>query len=218
MKKDTRIIVGFCLLFFILAGFLFVKQQRESAVVSKESFLAQEKEENSAFQEEAKQEKGQEQKTEVQTDRQKEKECAVYVSGAVKHAGLYRYYGTARVCDAVEGAGGFLKNADRASVNLARMLEDGEQIHVLTKAQAKKAKKQALAPDTAADSQTKLVNINKATLEELMTLPGIGQAKANLILEYRTEHGGFTAKEDLMKISGIKDGVYNKVKDLITIT
>lgn len=214
MKKDTRIIVGFCLLFFILAGFLFVKQQRESAVVSEKSFLMQEKEENSAFQEEVKQEKGQEQKTEVQTDGQKEKECAVYVSGAVKHAGLYRYCGTARVCDAVEGVGGFLKSADRASVNLARMLEDGEQIHVLTKAQAKKAKKQALA----AGSQTKLVNINKATLEELMTLPGIGQAKANLILEYRTEHGGFTAKEDLMKISGIKDGVYNKVKDLITIT
>lgn len=218
MKKDTRIILGFCLLFFILAGFLFVKQQRESASVSEEGFLMQEEEGCSVLQEEVRQEKGQKQKTKVQTGGQEEKECAVYVSGAVKHAGLYRYRGTARVCDAVESAGGFLKNADKVSINLARMLEDGEQIHVLTKAQAKKAKKQASAPDVGADSQTGLVNINKATLEELMTLPGIGQAKANLILDYRTEHGEFTAKEDLMKISGIKDGVYNKVKDLITIT
>lgn len=218
MKKDTRIILGFCLLFFILAGFLFVKQQRESASVSEEGFLMQEQEGGSVLQEEVRQEKGQKQKTKVQTGGQEEKECAVYVSGAVKHAGLYRYHGTARVCDAVESAGGFLKNADKVSINLARMLEDGEQIHVLTKAQAKKAKKQALASDVGTARQTGLVNINKATLEELMTLPGIGQAKANLILDYRTEHGEFTAKEDLMKISGIKDGVYNKVKDLITIT
>jgi competence protein ComEA len=51
-----------------------------------------------------------------------------------------------------------------------------------------------------------------------MTLPGIGQAKATLIVNYRSEHGLFTKKEDLMKISGIKEGVYNKIKDLITIT
>jgi competence protein ComEA helix-hairpin-helix repeat region len=63
-----------------------------------------------------------------------------------------------------------------------------------------------------------LVNINKASLEELMSLPGIGQAKAQLILDYRTEHGVFAVKEDLMKISGIKDGIYKKIKDLITIT
>lgn len=215
MKKDTRIILGFCLLFFIFAGVLFVRQQRESAVVTEEAFLMQEEEKSLALQKKEEQEKGQKQNTEILPDGQEEKECAVYISGAVKHAGLYRYIGTARVCDAVEYAGGFLKNADQASINLARTLEDGEQIHVLTKAQAKK---QAAVSEKAPGSQSAFVNINNATLEELMTLPGIGQAKAQLILDYRTEHGTFAAKEDLMKISGIKDGIYNKIKDLITIT
>lgn len=227
MKKDTHIIIGFCLLFFILAGFLFVRQQRESAGFAEESILAQEEMVNSALPERIGQEDGQDIKKEEKKDRQSEekKECAVYISGAVKHAGLYRYHGIARLCDAVESAGGFLKNADKASVNLARVLEDGEQIHVLTK---KQAKKQALASgredangaagSNAASSVAGLVNINNASLEELMSLPGIGQAKAQLILDYRTEHGVFAAKEDLMKISGIKDGIYNKIKDLITIT
>jgi len=211
MKKDTRIILGFCLFFFIFAGVLFVRQQRESAVVTEEAFLMQEEEESLALQKKEEQK----QNTEIPSDGQEEKECAVYISGAVKHAGLYRYFGKARVCDAVEYAGGFLKNADRTSINLARTLEDGEQIHVLTKAQAKKQK---VVSEQVPDSRTEFVNINQADLEELMTLPGIGQAKAQLILDYRTEHGAFAAKEDLMKISGIKDGVYNKIKDLITIT
>lgn len=215
MKRDTRIILGFCLLFFLFAGILFVRQQRESAVLTEEAFLTQEEGENLASQNREEQKTGQKQNEEVSSDGQGEKECAVYISGAVKHAGVYRYMGTARVCDAVEYAGGFLKNADQSSINLARVLEDGEQIHVLTKAQAKKKE---VVSGQVPGGQSEFVNINKATLEELMTLPGIGQAKAQLILDYRTEHGDFDAKEDLMKISGIKDGVYNKIKDLITIT
>ncbi|MCI8562032.1 MAG: hypothetical protein HFH69_00780 [Lachnospiraceae bacterium] len=222
MKKDTHIIIGFCLLFFILAGFLFVKQQRESAGFAEESFFAQGEVASSALPGTAGQKDGQGRKKEAQKDRlaEEKQECAVYISGAVKHPRLYRYHGVARLCDAVESAGGFLKNADRASVNLARLLEDGEQIHVLTKKQAKKQASASgkEAAGNAAGGMAGLVNINKASLEELMSLPGIGQAKAQLILDYRTEHGVFAAKEDLMKISGIKDGIYKKIKDLITIT
>lgn len=214
MKKDTRIIMGICLFFLFLAGFLFVKQQKDSAGISKEFVLSEENTQDASLQQDSKLSV----KQETDTGKKEEQECAVYVSGAVKHPGVYRYYGTARVCDAIEAVGGLLKSADRDSVNLARILNDGEQITVLTKAQAKKKAAQSVSGTDTGREQTELIDINKASLDELMTLPGIGQAKANLILNYRSENGLFAKKEDLMKISGIKEGVYNKIKDLITIT
>ena len=136
-------------------------------------------------------------------------ECAVYVSGAVRKPGIYRYQGTARVCDAIEAVGGLKENAASGSLNLARTLEDGEQICVLTDREA------ARAETKARDSGGK-VNINTATEAELMTLPGIGEAKAALIVGYREEHGKFSKIEDLMQISGIKEGIFQKIKNNIT--
>ena len=136
-------------------------------------------------------------------------ENAVYVSGAVKHPGLYRYYGNKRVDDAITAVGGFCKNASTESINLAQFLQDGEQIVVLTKKQAKKQKSPKEDPA--------MVNDNTASVEELMQLPGIGEAKAKMILDYRTQNGAFQKVEDIMKISGIKEGVYNKIKENITV-
>lgn len=215
MKKDTRIIIGIYLFFLLIAGFLFVKNQQNSTGISEDFVLTQENE-SSNHQEEAVQSSNPKEDT---SKEETEKELAVYVSGAVKKPGLYRYHGTGRVCDAIEAVGGFSKNADKSSVNLARVLNDGEQICVLTKAQTrKKASQTASESSTDGSVQTDLIDINKASLDELMTLPGIGQAKAGLILNYRSENGLFAKKEDLMKVSGIKEGVYNKIKDLITIT
>ena len=116
--------------------------------------------------------------------------------------------------------GGFQKNADKEAVNLARILTDGEQICILTKKETARQKKNAgensSTPDTK-EQDKNLININEASLEELMSLPGIGQAKAALIIDYRTEQGRFSKKEDLMNISGIKEGVYNKIRDLICV-
>lgn len=149
-------------------------------------------------------------------------ENAVYVSGAVKHPGLYRYYGKKRIDDAINAAGGFCKNASKESINLAQFLQDGEQIVVLTKKQAKKQNK--AGSDRTKETQSiqnqkssSKVNINLASVEELMQLPGIGEAKAKMILDYRTQNGSFQKVEDIMKISGIKEGVYNKIKDNITV-
>lgn len=151
-------------------------------------------------------------------------ENAVYVSGAVKHPGLYRYYGNKRVDDAITAVGGFCKNASTESINLAQFLQDGEQIVVMTKKQAKKQKSPKEAPAMVNDSKSRQdsqdaskVNINTASAEELMQLPGIGEAKAKMILEYRTQNGAFQKVEDIMKISGIKEGVYNKIKENITV-
>ncbi|CDA85656.1 comEA protein [Clostridium sp. CAG:230] len=151
-------------------------------------------------------------------------ENAVYVSGAVKHPGLYRYYGNKRVDDAITAVGGFCKNASTESINLAQFLQDGEQIVVLTKKQAKKQKSPKEDPAMVNDSKNRQdsqgaskVNINTASVEELMQLPGIGEAKAKMILDYRTQNGAFQKVEDIMKISGIKEGVYNKIKENITV-
>ena len=210
MKKDTRIIIGICMVFLLLAGFLFWKQQKESVRVSQDTVAE--------FADSTQTEKPTESSSEP-VEASDSKECAVYVSGAVRKPGLFRYHGTARVDDAIQAVQGFTKEAAKDSINLARVLNDGEQICVLTKKQMKKGAMAKTASLSAnGSSESKQININKASLEELMTLPGIGKAKAEMIITYRTEEGLFAKKEDLMKISGIKEGVYHKIKDLITIT
>jgi competence protein ComEA len=145
-------------------------------------------------------------------------ECTVYICGAVKHPGVYSFPSGSRVCDAVNAAGGFRKKASRSAVNQARMLVDGEQITIPQKKKKTKESSGSFS-DGASSSQgsTSLVNINDADLTELMTLSGIGEAKAQLIIDYREENGSFQSKEDIMNISGIKEGTYEKIKDSITI-
>ena len=216
MKKDTRIMIGICMILVLAAGFLFVKQQKHTSSYTSEFVSATEQEDAPATGPGS----GTAQDSSKQENSTTAVECAVYISGAVKHPGLYRYYGTARVSDAIEAVGGFQKNADKEAVNLARILTDGEQICILTKKETARQKKNAgensSTPDTK-EQDKNLININEASLEELMSLPGIGQAKAALIIDYRTEQGRFSKKEDLMNISGIKEGVYNNIRDLICV-
>ena len=135
----------------------------------------------------------------------------VYVTGAVLHPGVYEVGGNMRVSDAIEAAGGFKNNAAADYLNLAAQLSDGEKITVPTKKEAK-----ALNKDDDSD-ELHLVNINTAAKEELMTLPGIGESKADAIIAYRQENGGYRNIEELMQISGIKEGVYSKKSEYITV-
>lgn len=135
----------------------------------------------------------------------------VYVCGAVCNPGVYELDEGSRVYEAVESAGGMTEDASAASVNLARAVADGEQIYIPASGEVDDG---ATLP--AAEGQKK-VNINTASAEELMTLSGIGEAKAESIIRYREENGSFQSIEDLMKISGIKEGVFEKIKDDITI-
>lgn len=146
-------------------------------------------------------------------------EVAVYICGAVTHPGVYRFSQNTRVCDVIEAAGGLTKKADSSAVNQARFVQDGEQIQIPTKKESSSASKQISetgAKEGTVSSDGK-VNINTATREELMTLPGIGEAKADAIIAYREEHGLFQKPEDIMNISGIKNGVYQKISEKITI-
>lgn len=212
MKKDSRIIIGACIILLAVAAFfLYARQYSQTKQIDTLESVSEQD-----YPIEAENADGQ---NPVAVATPSTPECVVYIAGAVKHPGLYRYCGKARISDAIEAVGGFAKNAAKDAINLARILQDGEQITVPTKKEAAKDthnKNQADTQSTQTNG-TALININTASTDELMTLPGVGQAKANLIIEYRTQNGSFSNKDDLMKISGIKEGVYNKIKDLITI-
>lgn len=170
-----------------------------------------------------------------------------YIWGEVKNPGVYEFLPDARIGDIVEQAGGLTKNAAPGCVNLAALVEDGQEIHVYGKSEWAKLESSVKAgvsgdgsqgnpvgspgqnqgntqaqaqPDgqtgESANSQN-CVNLNTATREQLMTIPGIGQAKADAILNYRQEHGAFAKIEDIMNISGIKEKMFQKIKNYIKV-
>ena len=145
---------------------------------------------------------------------------AVYVCGAVKTPGVYYLRNIDLKDDAIKMAGGFLEEADTTYVNLAQKVTEGERIYVPTKEETAQGIHQNYDDEsalTAVQTETGKININTAEKEMLMTLPGIGESKAQAILAYRQEHGGFQSIDELMNIRGIKEGVYNKIKDLIVV-
>ncbi len=150
-------------------------------------------------------------KTEADVEEEATVSVWVYVCGEVAMPGVYELPEGSRITDAIEAAGGMLETAAGTYLNLAETVKDGQKIEVPSE-EAAEALTQA-----AAALASGIVNLNQATKEELMTLPGIGESKAKDIISYREEHGGFQKPEDLMNISGIKEAVYNKIKDQITI-
>ena len=133
----------------------------------------------------------------------------VYVCGAVHCEGVYELPSGSRVYQAIEIAGGFREDADAKSVNQAEVLEDEERIYVPVIGEEMEA-------NSSSDKDGK-ININKASKEELMTLPGVGESRAESIIRYREEQNGFKSIEDIMQVSGIKEGLFEKIKDLITV-
>lgn len=146
----------------------------------------------------------------------------VHVCGAVNAPGVYELKTDARIYEALEAAGGMTEDAAADWINQAEALSDGERIYVPTQEEAEESAQSvsgrwADPNGNAGGSVSDKININTATKEELMTLSGIGASKAESILKYRQEHGNFQSIEDLKKIEGIKDGVFNKIKDDITV-
>ncbi len=141
----------------------------------------------------------------------------VYVCGAVNTPGVYELDKQARVFEAVQAAGGMSEDASAASVNLARTVADGEQIYVPSGDEAQMQGAGVGENSVATGAEQGKININTASREELMTLTGIGEAKAESILSYREEHGRFESIEELMEIEGIKEGVFGKIKEDIMI-
>lgn len=136
-----------------------------------------------------------------------EGEIFVYVCGAVGQEGVYKLPAGSRLYEAVEMAGGFREDAATTEVNQAQVLQDEVKVYVPTIAEI-------ISSEANEDGK---VNLNKATKEELMSLPGVGASRAESIIQYRNENGGFTNIEQIMQISGIKEGLFEKIKDLIKI-
>lgn len=170
----------------------------------------------------------------------------VFVCGAVSQEGVYELESASRVIDAVQAAGGFSGNADSRYVNQAAPLTDGMKLWIPTKAETAKMRtgKESAAPaedqtmiparqesgiadlQTAGTDETHpqpfaegsgKVNLNTASRQELCTLPGIGETKADAILAYRSAHGSFSRIEEIKKIPGIKDKLFLKIKSKISV-
>lgn len=158
--------------------------------------------------------------------------CYVYVCGEVFSPGVYTLPEGARIYEAVELAGGFTEQAAESWLNLAEPVTDGMKLEIPSETQVKDPSWLAQNPygssagtgtssgtggRSGAASERLPVNINTASREELMTLKGIGSSRAEDIIRYRKEAGGFTKIEDIMKVPGIKNAAFQKIKENITV-
>ncbi len=149
--------------------------------------------------------------TAAEKDISESQKIVVYVCGEVRSPGVYELAEGSRIVAAVEAAGGFSENAAKEAVNLAQQLKDGEKINIPSVNEVSEAVAERERQESG------LVNINFATVEELCTLPGIGEAKAQTIISYREKHGLFQSTEDIQKVSGIGQNLYLQIKEKIYI-
>lgn len=171
----------------------------------------------------------------------------IHICGAVENPGVYELPVGSRIYEAIEEAGGFTQEAADDYLNLAYRLEDSWKIEIperksydAEKGEAEKDGEEAaykaavvsgIAPDagvragavtgteagTAGERDGGLVDINTAAKEELLTLPGVGESRAQSIISYREKNGGFSRIEDIMRVEGIKEGMFAKMKDKICV-
>ncbi len=135
-------------------------------------------------------------------------QICIHICGAVVRPGIYFLDEGARVFEAVEMAGGFLEGAAGDYINLADHLSDASQLYIPFEGEE-------YIPAVQADDG--LVNINTASAGELMTLPGIGQVKADAIINYREQSGPFAGIGDIVNVPGIKENTFEKIKNYIKV-
>lgn len=144
---------------------------------------------------------------EPEPDKEIAQELVVHVCGAVKEPGVKVLPAGSRAADALEMAGGFTDEADTAYVNLAAFLEDGQQLYFPKDGEELRDVKE----------MNGLIDLNTADAAQLCSLPGIGESRANAILAYRREHGKFTRVEELLQVPGIKDALYQQIRDKVKV-
>ena len=141
-------------------------------------------------------------------------EVVVHVAGAVSSPGVYTLPADSRVDDAVRAAGA-TADADLSQLNLAQKLADGQKITVPVAGAA--PADGSSAATTADNDNGGLININTATQEELESLPSIGEVRAQAIITYREEHGGFRTIDELKEVSGIGDKIFADISPHVTV-
>ena len=186
-------VIGGMLLLLVAVGGLFSKKEEavEELAMEETTMLAE--------------------KTEVSTTQ--EAVIFVDIKGAVKNPGVYQMKSGDRVKDALDAAGGLTDEADSQKVNLAQRVED-QMVIVVPKVGEEATEIPAGLASKEASKEGK-VNINTATVEELKTLKGVGEKKAEAIIEYRKKNGSFKTKEDLMKVRGIGKKLFESFQERI---
>ena len=151
----------------------------------------------------------------VRVERARPVTALVHVAGEVRRPGVYRLRPGARIDDAVQRAGGATSRADLGAVNLAAKVEDGRQI--LVPERAPRGAPAAAASGTPPAAPGLPLDLNTATLEQLDTLPGVGPATAQKILDFREEHGGFGSVDELTQVPGIGEKRLASLKEQVRV-
>ena len=207
--KEYKIIVICAGLGLALGGFLLLKPSTQAPV--KETNLQAEV---AAVSKDSSAEK--EVKKEEKEDPLEQDLITVDVKGAVKSPGIYDLPVGSRVHDAVQKAGGLTEEADSKSLNLAQKVSDEALVYVPTKGE-EAASQQAASETTPSTSKEKKVNLNKASLEELKQVKGLGGKRAQDIIDHREANGKFKSVDELKKVSGIGAKTIEKLKDYVTV-
>ena len=207
--KEYKIIVICAALGLALGGFFLIKPSSQTSV--KETNLQTEV---AAVSKDSSSEK--EVKKEEKEESPEQDLITVDVKGAVKSPGIYDLPLGSRVHDAVQKAGGLTEEADSKSLNLAQKVSDEALVYVPTKGE-EAASQQVASGTTPSTSKEKKVNLNKASLEELKQVKGLGGKRAQDIIDHREANGKFKSVDELKKVSGIGAKTIEKLKDYVTV-
>lgn len=224
--KEYKILIGLSLIGLIIAGFFMINGQssRQSNVAE----LAQETVTSSEAESEeistGTKKNSQKEKAEPQTSSSEESEfLTVDVKGAVKNPGIYQLKKTSRINDAIQKAGGLTTDADSKSINLAQKLTDEAVVYVATMGEnaanvsSNTGQSSTSGTSEVASQKGNKVNLNTADLSELQTISGIGQKRAQDILDYREANGKFNSVDDLKNVSGVGAKTLEKLKEYVTV-
>lgn len=200
MKKKIigSLIIALCIVVITIAGYIYSNNKNNNSNKNEDIFV--------------------ENNVEQTNNNHKIKESGnitVYINGDVKNPGVYELSSSSRIGDLVKASGGFNKDADVYSLNLAKKLKDEDYILVNNKNNANNKANLNLAKSGSIDNGK--ININTASIEQLDSIPGIGKVTAQKIIDYREKNGGFNNVEDLKNIDRIGDKTIEKIKDSIDI-
>ena len=205
MKKTIIIL---CTIIVVLGGIIFILYKNNSS--SKEEIVDIFKEPE-----------------EIKEEESNSKKVIVDIKGMINNPGVYEVDSNLRVNDVIELAGGLKEGADTSNINVAKLVSDEMTIIIYSTEEVLEKFKQEVCicncpyiqNDACINSNndSNLININTAGIEELTTLPGIGDVKAEAIIKYRSEVGKFKTKEELLNVEGIGEALFEKIKDNITV-
>ena len=157
-------------------------------------------------------------------ENEQEETIVVHIAGEVKNPGIVRIKEGARIADIIEEAGGLTEKANITNINLAYIIEDGQKITIPSKEEQKEQEnittengEGIINEEQGISNKNQVLNINRATKEELQTLQGIGESTAEKIITYRKENGNFKQIEDIKNVPGIGDAKYESIKDEISV-